>query len=88
MNGQFINKTVGSKGTPCALSTTKGFDFMFSNISFNDYRCQLESRHQVAPSWAKHENMAYCEGYSALIAERKSVNLAKTLVTLILSIVK
>ncbi|MBE6899849.1 MAG: hypothetical protein E7479_04195 [Ruminococcaceae bacterium] len=61
---------------------------MFSNISFNDYRCQLESRHGVAPSWAKHENMAYCEGYSALIAERKNVSLAKTIVTLILSIVK
>ena len=61
---------------------------MFSNISFNDYRCQLESRHGIAPSWAKHENMAYCEGFSALVAERKQVNLAKTLVTLILSIVK
>lgn len=61
---------------------------MFSNISFNDYRCQLESRHEVAPSWAKHENLAYCEGYSALVSERKSVNLVKTLATLILSIVK
>ena len=61
---------------------------MFSNISFNDYRCQLESRHGVAPSWAKNENMAYCEGFSALLAEKHSVNPAKTLVTLILSIVK
>ena len=61
---------------------------MFSNISLNDYRCQLESRLPGSPAWAKHENMAYCEGYSALIVERKSVNLAKTLVTLILSIVK
>jgi hypothetical protein len=66
----------------------KGLDFMFSNISFNDYRCQLESRHGVAPSWAKHENMAYCEGYSALVAERKTVSFTKTLMTLILSIVK
>ena len=61
---------------------------MFSNISFNDYRCQLENRHPVAPSWAKNENMAYCEGFSALVAEKKSVNLAKTIVTMILSIVK
>jgi hypothetical protein len=61
---------------------------MFSNISFNDYRCQLESRHGVAPSWAKHENMAYCEGFSALVAEKKSVSFTKTLMTLILSIVK
>ena len=61
---------------------------MFSNISFNDYRCQLENRHPVAPSWAKHENMAYCEGYSALVAERKTVSFTKTLMTLILSIVK
>ncbi|MBR6656622.1 MAG: hypothetical protein IKL18_00410 [Oscillospiraceae bacterium] len=66
----------------------KDLDFIFSNISFNDYRCQLESRHPVAPSWAKHENMAYCEGFSALIAEKKSVSLTKTLMTLILSIVK
>ena len=43
---------------------------MFSNISFNDYRCQLESRHPVAPSWARNENMAYCEGFSALVAEK------------------
>ena len=61
---------------------------MFSNISFNDYRCQLESRHPVAPSWAKHENMAYCEGFSALVVEKKSVSLSKTLMTFILSIVK
>ena len=61
---------------------------MFSNISFNDYRCQLENRHPVAPSWAKNENMAYCEGFSALVAEKHYVNPAKTLVTLILSIVK
>lgn len=88
MNGQFINKFAGSKGTPCALVKTKGIDFMFSNISFNDYRCQLESRHPIAPSWAKHENMAYCEGFSALIAEKKSLNPAKALMTLILSIVK
>ena len=88
MNGQFINKIAGSKGTPCALQKTKGIDIMFSNISFNDYRCQLESRHQIAPAWAKHENMAYCEGFSALIAEKKNVSFTKTLMTLILSIVK
>lgn len=88
VNGQFANKFVGSKENPCAPFKMKGFDFMFSNISFNDYRCQLESRHPVAPSWAKVENMAYCEGYSALVAERKSVNLSKALMTLILSIVK
>ncbi len=67
---------------------TKGFDFMFSNISFNDYRCQIENRLPSAPVWAKHENMAYCEGYSALVSEKKSVNLGKVLMTLILSIVK
>ena len=61
---------------------------MFSNISFNDYRCQLESRHPVAPSWAKNENMAYCEGFSALVAEKKSPSFTKTLMTLVLSIVK
>ena len=61
---------------------------MFSNISFNDYRCQLESRLPSESNWAKHERMAYCEGFSALVAEKKSVNLTKTLMTLILSIVK
>ena len=88
MNGQFINKSAGSKGTPCALERRKELIFMFSNISFNDYRCQLENRHPIAPSWAKHENMAYCEGFSALVAEKKTVNPAKVLMTLILSIVK
>lgn len=61
---------------------------MFSNISFNDYRCQLESRVPTAPAWAKRENMAYCEGFSALVAEKKAVSSAKVLMTLILSIVK
>lgn len=61
---------------------------MFTNISLNDYRCQLESRIPGAPAWAKHENMAYCEGFSALVAEKKSISLYKTLMTLILSIVK
>lgn len=61
---------------------------MFSNISFNDYRCQLESRLPSEANWAKNEKMAYCEGFSALVAEKKSVNLTKTLMTLILSIVK
>ena len=88
MNGQFINKIVGSGKDPAPYLQRKDLIFMFSNISFNDYRCQLESRHGVAPSWAKHENMAYCEGYSALVAERKTVSFTKTLMTLILSIVK
>ncbi len=61
---------------------------MFSNISFNDYRCQLESRLPSEANWERHEKMAYCEGFSALVAEKKSVNLTKTLMTLILSIVK
>lgn len=61
---------------------------MFTNISLNDYRCQLESRIPGAPAWAKHENMAYCEGFSALVAEKKSISLHKTLMNLILSIVK
>ena len=61
---------------------------MFSNISFNDYRCQLESRIPGAPDWAKCENMAYCEGFSALVAEKKSMSLHRTIMTLILSIVK
>ncbi len=61
---------------------------MFSNISLNDYRCQLESRLPGSPVWAKHENMAYCEGFSALVAENKTVSLSKVLMTLILSIVK
>ena len=61
---------------------------MFTNISLNDYRCQLESRVPGAPAWAERENMAYCEGYSALVAEKKSVSLSKTIMTLILSIVK
>ena len=61
---------------------------MFTNISLNDYRCQLESRIPGAPAWAKHENMAYCEGFSALVAEKKSNSIHKTLMTFILSIVK
>ena len=61
---------------------------MFSNISFNDYRCQLESRLPPDANWERNEKTAYCEGFSALIAEKKSVNLTKTLMTLILSIVK
>ena len=59
---------------------------MFSNISFNDYRCQLENRHEVAPSWVKHENLAYCEGFSALVAEKKAGKLETLISTLILSI--
>ena len=61
---------------------------MFSNISLNDYRCQLESRLPGSPAWAKHENMAYCEGFSAIVAEKKSIKLSKNLMTLILSIIK
>lgn len=61
---------------------------MYTNISLNDYRCQLESRLPEAPIWAKHENMAYCEGFSALVAEKKTISLSKTIMTLILSIVK
>ncbi len=59
---------------------------MFSYIALHDYRCQLESRIPVAPSWAKHENLAYCEGFSALVAEKKSTGFSKTIMTLILSI--
>ncbi|MBR3935044.1 MAG: hypothetical protein IKJ57_00670 [Oscillospiraceae bacterium] len=61
---------------------------MYTNISLNDYRCQLESRIPVAPAWAESENMAYCEGFSALVAEKKSAKLTKNLMTLILSIIK
>jgi hypothetical protein len=87
-NGQFVNILPAARERLAPNKQRKDLDFMFSNISFNDYRCQLESRHGVAPSWAKHENMAYCEGYSALVAERKTVSFTKTLMTLILSIVK
>ena len=87
-NGQFVNILPAARERLVPNKQRKDLIFMFSNISFNDYRCQLENRHEVSPSWAKHENMAYCEGFSALVAERKQVNLAKTLVTLILSIVK
>ena len=59
---------------------------MFSNISFNDYRCQLESRIPSAPEWAKRENMAYCEGFSALVSTKKAGKLETFISTLILSI--
>lgn len=61
---------------------------MLSNMSLHDYRCQLESRVPVAPAWAKHENLAYCEGFSALVSEKKTSKLSKTFMTLILSIIK
>ena len=61
---------------------------MYTNISLNDYRCQLESRIPGAPAWARHENMAYCEGFSALVAEKKTVSLHKAIMTLIVSIIK
>ena len=46
---------------------------MFSNISFNDYRCQLESRLPSEANWERNEKMAYCEGFSALIAEKSCI---------------
>lgn len=61
---------------------------MYTNISFNDYRCQLESRIPAAPVWAKHENMAYCEGYSALITAKKTGKLERLISTLIISLIK
>ena len=61
---------------------------MYTNISLNDYRCQIESRIPVAPAWAECENMAYCEGFSALVSEKKNTKLFKNLMTLIFSIIK
>ena len=61
---------------------------MYTNISFNDYRCQLEDRMPSSPVWAKHEKMAYCEGFSALIEEKKTVKPAKLLTALIISLIK
>ena len=87
MNGQFINKIVGSGQDPAPYLQRKDLIFMFSNISFNDYRCQLESRIPTAPEWAKHENMAYCEGFSALVSEKKAGKLETLISTLILSII-
>lgn len=60
---------------------------MFSNISFNDYRCQLESRIPTAPQWAKCENMAYCEGFSALVSTKKAGKIEAMISSLILSII-
>lgn len=87
-NGQFVNKLPAARERLAPNKQRKDLDFMFSNISFNDYRCQLESRLPSEANWERHEKMAYCEGFSALVAEKKSVNLTKTLMTLILSIVK
>ncbi|MBQ7875035.1 MAG: hypothetical protein IJ306_07770 [Oscillospiraceae bacterium] len=61
---------------------------MFSNISFNDYRCQLENRMPVSHSWEKHENMAYCEGFSALVSENKAGKIERIITTLIISLIK
>lgn len=61
---------------------------MYTNISFNDYRCQLESRIPSAPIWAKCENMAYCEGYSALVSVKRTGKLEKLISTLIISLIK
>ena len=60
---------------------------MFSNISFNDYRCQIENRMPSAPEWAKRENMAYCEGFSALVSAKKPGKLESLIATFILSII-
>ncbi len=59
---------------------------MFSNISFNDYRCQLEDRMPVSPVWAKHENMAYCEHFSALVETNKAGKFEKVISTLVTSL--
>ena len=61
---------------------------MFTNISFNDYRCQIENRMPSSPDWAKREKMAYCEGFSALVSEKKSVNLAKVITSLVISLIR
>ncbi|MBR5309905.1 MAG: hypothetical protein IKU42_02120 [Oscillospiraceae bacterium] len=61
---------------------------MFSNISFNDYRCQIEERMPSSPCWARNEKMAYCEGFSALVSEKKSVSITKIISALIISLIK
>lgn len=61
---------------------------MYSNISFNDYRCQIEDRMPSSPMWAKHEKMAYCEGFSALVSEKKTVNPLKVITSLIISLIR
>lgn len=61
---------------------------MFSNISFNDYRCQLENRMPVSHAWEKHENMAYYEGFSALVSKNKSGKLERIITTFIISLIK
>ena len=61
---------------------------MFSNISFNDYRCQLENRMPSSYSWEKNENMAYCEGFSALVCKNKASKLEKALTNFIISLIK
>lgn len=61
---------------------------MFSDISFNDYRCQLESRIPSSPVWAKNEKMAYCEDFSALVSEKKSLGINKIFANLVISLFK
>lgn len=61
---------------------------MYNNISLTDYRCQLESRIPTSPVWAKHENMAYCEGYNALVEAKKSGKIEKFISAIIFSLIK
>ncbi len=59
---------------------------MFTNISFNDYRCQLENRMPVSHEWAKQERMAYCEHFSALVETKKASKFEKIVSGLVTSI--
>ena len=61
---------------------------MFSNISFNDYRCQIENRMPSSSAWEKHENMAYCEGYSALVSRNKAGKIERIITNLVISLIK
>ncbi len=87
-NGQFDKNNAGSKGTDLVPSNERKLIIMFSNISFNDYRCQLESRIPSSPVWAKHEKMAYCEDFSALISEKRASKFDRIITTLVISLFK
>lgn len=57
-----------------------------NSISF--YTSKLENEISGCELWAKDENMAYCENFSALIAERKSSKLTSVLTAIVSAIVK
>lgn len=49
------------------------------------YNCQPENDYT---RWEKDENMAYCEGFSALCTENKSTKIANIITAILTFIVK